>query len=212
MKVARSSGFGNRSGVTPPQRTLAAPEPPASMGGTRFIPSSQRLDLNQQRLDLIIGLAERLSGTFDRKQLLNQALDACCESLKFERGLIALKTPRGEPELPVTHNMQRDENGAYKVSRTLINRALIDGERAIVNNPATDLAGNISESLIRFPICSALCVPIQHRDEILGVIYGDQITTGTVYNDQDVDFFAAIAQQVGLGLANLRMMREHAHT
>ena len=189
-----------------------APEPPASMGGTRFIPSSQRLDLNQQRLDLIIGLAERLSGTFDRKQLLNQALDACCESLKFERGLIALKTPRGEPELPVTHNMQRDENGAYKVSRTLINRALIDGERAIVNNPATDLAGNISESLIRFPIYSALCVPIQHRDEILGVIYGDQITTGAVYTDQDVDFFAAIAQQVGLGLANLRMMREHAHT
>ena len=189
-----------------------APDANTGMGGTRFFPSSQRLDLSQQRLDLLISLAERLSGTFDRKQLLNQALDACCETLKFERGLIALKTPRGEPDLPVTRNLKRDENGAYQVSRTLINRALVDGERAIVNNPATDLAGNISESLIRFPICSALCVPIRHRGEILGVIYGDQITTGAVYSDPDVDFFAAIAQQVGLGLANLRMMQERART
>jgi hypothetical protein len=38
----------------------------------------------------------------------------------------------------------------------------------VVNNPAVDLATIITESLVRFPICSALCVPILHREEILG--------------------------------------------
>lgn len=188
------------------------PDVMETVGGTHFFPSSQRLDLNQKRLGLLIGLAERLGGTFDRKQLLEQALDACCEALNFERGLIVLKTLRGEPEMPVTRNMGRDEHGAFKVSRSLINRALVDGERAIVNNPATDLVGNITDSLVRFPICSALCVPILHREEILGVIYGDRITDAGAYKPRDVDFLAAIAQQVGVGLTNLRLAQEQVKT
>ena len=195
-------------GAHSPEHVTFTPDAPTRMGDTHFFPSSRRLDLNQQRLALLISLTERIGGTFDRKQMLQQALDACCEALGFERGLIALKTPRGDTELPVAHNVQRDESGAYKVSRTLINRALLQGERAIVNNPATDLLGDLSESLVRYPICSALCVPILNREEILGVIYGDRVTQASSYQPADVDFLAAIAQQVGVGLANLRLFQE----
>ena len=179
---------------------------------TQFFPSSRGLDLNQQRLALLIQLTERIGGVFERKQLLEQALDACCEALGFERGLIALKTQRGDTELPVTRNVDRDETGVFKVSRTLINRALVEGQRAIVNNPATDLSGSLSDSLVRFPICSALCVPVLYRNEILGVIYGDRITQASTYQPEDVDFLAAIAQQVGNGLANLRLFQEHVRS
>ena len=182
---------------------------PDRVGNTSFFPSSRGLDLNQQRLTLLMSLADRIGGAFDRKQLLEQALNACCEALNFERGLIVLKTPRGEPEQPITRNVDRDETGAYKVSRTLINRALLHGERAVVNNPATDLIGNITESLVRFPISSALCVPILHRGDILGAIYGDRVTQATTYAERDVDFLAAIAQQVGIGLANQRLVQEY---
>jgi sigma-B regulation protein RsbU (phosphoserine phosphatase) len=182
------------------------------MRDTQFFPSSRGLDLNQQRLQLLIELTERIGGVFDRKQLLEQALDACCSALGFERGLIVLRTERGDTELPISRNMPRDETGAFKVSRTLINRALVQGERAVVNNPATDFEGNLTESLIRFPICSALCVPILNRDEILGCVYGDRITQGATYTPADVDFLAAIAKHVGVGLANLRLFRTHAQT
>ncbi|MCC6358677.1 MAG: SpoIIE family protein phosphatase [Phycisphaerales bacterium] len=179
-------------------------------GNTQFFPSTRKLDLNQQRLASLIQLTERIGGVFERKQLLEQALAACCDNLEFERALIALKTPRGQAEMPVTRNIQIDETtGTYKVSRTLINRALIQGERAIVNNPATDLVGNLTESLVRFPICSALCVPILYQGEILGVIYGDRITQAATYQPDDVDYLAAIAQQVGVGLANLRLFEEY---
>lgn len=186
-----------------------APENANRVGDTQFFPSTRKLDLNGQRLQLLIQLAERIGGVFERKQLLEQAIDACCEALNFERGMIVLKTQRGDPELPVTRNVQTDETGAYKISRTLINRALVHGERAIVNNPATDLVGNLTESMVRFPIQSALCVPILYRNEVLGVIYGDRITQATVYQSSDVDFLAAIAQQVGVGIANLRLFQDH---
>jgi sigma-B regulation protein RsbU (phosphoserine phosphatase) len=199
--------------VAPEPPVMFAPDEHTPSSDTQFFPSSRGLDLNQQRLSLLIQLSERIGGVFERKQLLEQALDACCEALGFERGLIALKTQRGDTELPVTHNVERDETGAFKVSRTLINRALVEGERAIVNNPATDLTGgNLSDSLVRFPICSALCVPILYRNEILGVLYGDRITQASTYQPADVDFLAAIAQQVGNGLANLRLFQEHVRS
>lgn len=194
---------------TPPRLapTFAEPEAAAVGTETKFFPSSKRLDLNQHRLTLLMSLAERLGGTFERKQLLEQALDSCCAALGFERGLIAVKTQRGDTELPVTRHVVPDAQGVYPISRTLINRALLGGERAVVNNPATDLLGNLSESLVRFPIRSALCVPIMNRDEILGVIYGDRVKHAASYTTEDVDFLAAIAQQVGLGLANLRLLQ-----
>ncbi|MBI5863530.1 MAG: SpoIIE family protein phosphatase [Planctomycetes bacterium] len=190
-------------------RIRFVPDNATRVGDTQFFPSTRKLDLNAQRLQLLIQLTERIGGVFERKELLEQALDACCEALGFERGLIALKTQRGDPEMPVTRNVGVDETGAFKISRTLINRALVNGERAIVNNPATDLVGNITESLVRFPICSALCVPILFREEILGVIYGDRVTQAATYQPGDVDFLAAIAQQVGVGIANLRMFQEY---
>ena len=187
------------------------PDVPDRAGETNYFPSSRPLDfaLSHRRLELLMGLTERIGGAFERKQLLEQALAACCEALEFERGMIVLKTPRGEPELPITRNVQRDETGAYTVSRTLINKALVHGECAVVNDLAVDLAGNITESLVRFPIRSALCVPILHRSEILGVIYGDRVTQAAKYREQDVAFLAAIAQQVGVGIANLRLVQEH---
>lgn len=192
-------------------RFTSSPDPEVS--NTRFFPSSRRPDLsNQQRLNLLMDLTERIGGVFEKPQLLEQALDACMESLGFERGLLVLKSQRGEAEQPVVRNVQRDETGAFKISRTLINRALVDGERAVVNNPATDLINNLSESLVRFPICSALCVPILYHEEILGVIYGDRITRAQTYSADDVDFLAGIAQQVGVGLANLRLLEEHVRS
>lgn len=185
------------------------PDLPTQVGQRSFYPSSRQIDLNSQRLGLLISLTERIGGAFERKQLLEQALDACCETLGFERGLIALKTQRGDTELPVTRNVQRDATGAYTVSRTLINRALVDGDCAVVNDPAVDLVGQMTESLVRFPICSALCVPIPYRDEILGVIYGDRVTQGLAYTTEDKDFLVAIACQVGVGLSNLRLFERH---
>ena len=196
-------------GAPPPSKVRFQPDSPADTDNTHFFPSSRRLDLSQQRLTLLMSLTERIGGTFEPQQLMQQALDACCEALSFERGLIALKTPRGGTELPVTRGIQCDETGTYKVSRTLINRALVDGERAIVNNPAVDLVDNLSESLVRFPICSALCVPILHREQILGVIYGDRVTRASTYTPEDVDFLAAIARQVGVGLENVRLFQAY---
>lgn len=197
----------NRAG-TPPTRAPATPaRGETAVGDVTQFPSSKGLQLSHDRLLLLMELTRQIGkGTFERRRFLDEALAECCELLKFERGMIALRTPRGEPEMPITRNVDPGQ-----ISRTLINRALVDGVRTVVNDLEADLPGNITDSLVRFPICSALCVPIMHHDEILGVIYGDRVTgpAAAPYTAADVDFLAAVGQQVGVGLANLRLLADH---
>jgi sigma-B regulation protein RsbU (phosphoserine phosphatase) len=47
---------------------------------------------------------------------------------------------------------------------------------------------------------------------LLGPLRADRITQGSTYQPADVDFLAAIAQQVGNGLANLRLFQEHVRS
>lgn len=184
-------------------------EAPGPEARTQYFPTADRYDLNEQRLRLLMELVERLGGAFERKTLLEQALSAVCEALHFDRGLIVLRTQRGDSAEPVARNVQKDATGTYMVSRKIINPALLDGKLVKVDDVSKDMAGNMSESLVRFPIHSAICAPILHRGEILGAIYGDRISQAQAYQDQDVAFLAAIAQQVGLGLANLRLFQEY---
>jgi serine phosphatase RsbU (regulator of sigma subunit) len=191
---------------TPPAANFG-PEQPTDASDATVLPSTRRPELDQERLLHLMNLSERIAtGAFDRRQLLQQALDACCETFGFERGLIVLKTPRGAPEPPVTRNVNPEQ-----VSRTFINRALRDGERTVVSDMNRELPAQLTESVVMHRICSAMCVPILHRSEIVGVIYGDRVTSPTTrpYDTRDVDFLAAMAQQVGVGLANLRLLADH---
>jgi sigma-B regulation protein RsbU (phosphoserine phosphatase) len=45
-------------------------------------------------------------------------------------------------------------------------------------------------------------------EQILGVIYGDRLSTSTRYTSEDIDFFAAIARQMSIGLINCELLEE----
>jgi sigma-B regulation protein RsbU (phosphoserine phosphatase) len=165
------------------------------------------LSLPQRRLQMLYELSGRLTSLRDGAALLEDAMDICFETLRFERGAIALRRPNQRlVDWPIVRNLL-GTHGELTISRTILGRALDHGERAIIN------AGDISAldptvSMVQHGIRSAMCVPLVHYDEILGVIYGDRVSTGTVYSDEDVDFLAGLARQVSIGLVNSRLMEE----
>src|SRR5262249_44593642 len=105
---------------------------------------------------------------------------------------------------PIVRNLRGNE-GELTISRSLLNRALEHGERAIF----TDAGGGTVDptmSIVQQGIRSAMCVPLLQGAEVLGIIYGDRTSTATAYQDEDIDFFAAIARQISIGLINCRLM------
>lgn len=172
-----------------------------------FATSDKKLNLSRQRLEMIYDLSERLTRVRERGELLEEVMSICFETLRFERGLIALKGRAGEPEWPVVRNLTEDHTGQLTISRTILQRALVDGERTIINDASLDMV-DPTVSMARHHIRSAMCVPIRYADEIMGVIYGDRVTSSTVYEREDVDFLAALARQLSIGLMNARLMEE----
>ncbi|MCH7814189.1 MAG: SpoIIE family protein phosphatase [Planctomycetes bacterium] len=180
------------------------PPPPKS---TRFSAGGERLALPQRRLEMLYDLSERLTRLRDRNELLEDVLNICFETLQFERGAIAVKPVDGRGlDWPVVRNL-RGAGGELTVSRSVLMRALEHGERAVITD--SDRAdADPTVSMVQLGIRSALCVPLQHEDQILGVIYGDRTSTGAVYTEEDLDFLSGLARQVSIGLINSRLMAE----
>jgi phosphoserine phosphatase RsbU/P len=172
-----------------------------------FMTGSVSFELSARRLEMLYQLSERLMALRERDALLEDVMDICFDTLRFERGAIAVRNRNGRGvDWPIVRNL-RGSGGELTISRTIFGRALDYGERSIV----TDRGGQRMDptvSMVQHGILSAMCVPLKHDDEVLGVVYGDRTTTGTQYTKEDVDFLGAIARQVTISLINSRLLEE----
>jgi len=169
--------------------------------------AQETLELSHRRLKSLYDLTSRLTALRDIPALLDDALTICCDTLGFERGAVGLrKGPRQGLDWPVVRNL-RGADGGLTLSRTMLRRALEDGERLIYRGEDDEFIA--TQSMVDFKICAAMCVPLVYEGEVLGVIYGDRVNLGRTYTDEDSDFFFALACQVSVGLANARLLEEH---
>jgi serine phosphatase RsbU (regulator of sigma subunit) len=177
-----------------------------SSRATHYVPRDQALLLPQRRLQLIYELTERLTTLKSRDSLLEDAMSICFEMLQFERGAIAIRRQNQRTvDWPVVRNL-RGVEGELTISRSLLARALEHGERAIFTESGA--ATDPTVSMVQHGIRSAMCVPLIEGDATIGVIYGDRTSTSTSYTNEDIDFFAAIARQVSIGLINARLLED----
>lgn len=217
-------GVGNQIGIggcclklvsEPTEAKIVLSDAPgeAESATTNAWDATHRINLPQRRLEKLYELNERLTGRFDRKDLLNEVLDICMESLRFERAGIA--TWRGEPHLPewiALRNLRADSSGEFRISRSLVDRALHNGERILINDPGTGMQTvDPTASMISNNIQSAMCVPMVYHDTVQGVVYGDRISSTGGYSREDIDFCAALGRLGAMGLANVRLLEELQH-
>ncbi len=179
---------------------------PSASRATRYAPQEQRLLLSQRRLETLYELSDRLTTLQDRDALLDNAMNICCEMLHFERGAIGIRR-RNQRVLdwPIVRNL-RGAEGELTISRTLLNRALEHGERAIFTSGQA--ASDPTVSMVQHGIRSAMCVPLVQGESTIGIIYGDRTSTSTSYATEDIDFFAAIARQISIGLINAQLLED----
>ncbi len=190
-----------------PSGTVVLADERSTSHATHYVPKDKELSLSQKRLEMIYKLSARLITLQSQDLVLETAMDICYETLAFERGAVAIRPRAGRGlDWPVIRNL-RGAGGEITISRTLLRRALEYGERAIFTD---DGSGPVDPtvSMVQHGIRSAMCVPLIHGDETIGVIYGDRLSTSTAYTDEDIDFLAGIAQQVTIGVINSRLAED----
>ncbi len=194
----------------PPQPTVAIQDAllATQTAATSAWGADERLDLPRKRLETLYELNERLTGRFDRDDLLRELLDVCVEQLRFERvGVAVWDGPGHAPEWIHLRNIGADSNGEFRISRSVVERTLHQGERVLIVDTGT---GEIdpTASMVSNNIRSAMCVPMEYLQEVRGVLYGDRVTSSARYGREDIDFFAALGRLGAMGLANVRLVEE----
>lgn len=169
----------------------------------------QRVTLAQRRLESLYEFNERLTGRFNREDLLSELLEICMENLRFERAGVAVWAgePASPPQWVLIRNLCESGETEIRLSRSIVDRALHHGERILI----TDTSGkdfDPTASMIASNIRSAMCVPMEYHDKVRGVIYGDRVSSAGGYTKEDIDYFAALGRLGAMGLANVQLVEE----
>lgn len=115
------------------------------------------------------------SHILDLDQLLEKIMDLIFKTIEADRGCIMLRHPEStllEPKaLRWRQHHRPDEK--MTISRTIMDHVLRHRQGVIVSDAARDERFNSGQSIVRFGIREAICVPMKGRHETLGVLYLD---------------------------------------
>lgn len=165
----------------------------------------------RSNLQLMYRTALAASHTLDIDQLLSRIMDMIFEWVEADRGCIMLyDDDSGE----LSPRVQRQRRGLRSDDRITISKTILDyvvenSEGVLTSNARDDDRWNPAASIVQMGVREAICVPMQGRYGIVGVIYIDtsitpqrilQNKSTNQFNQDHLKLMIAIAHQAGLAV------------
>jgi two-component system NtrC family sensor kinase len=148
-------------------------------------------------------------------QLLQRILDMTIEAVGADRGCILLIDPetRAWQLQAVSRRAARDDAGGMPVSRSIVDYVLKVNQGVRTTDAQHDQRFDTAKSILQAGIREAMCVPLQGRMSLDGVIYVDTTTpadqllkqpTGSRFREDQLRLLVAIGRQAALAVENSR--------
>lgn len=165
-----------------------------------------------QHLNTLLSAHAIISDEIDVEKLFERILDALFETYPAHRAVIL--TAEGEQ---LTIRASRLGPGTQPeqeptVSSTIAYRAFRDRVGVLTLDAALDRRFDPRESIVDQDIRSAICAPLLHRDEALGVIYLDTLGVRSAFSDDDLRLLHGIAAAAAAALKNATLIRRLKET
>ena len=165
-----------------------------------------RLREIQKRLNAVyaanqaIASEQKLSGVFDR------IMDEVFSLVPADNGVILLRGDDGDaPRVEYVRSQSGSES--VHVSTTIVQRAFEKGEAIITCNAPDDSRFRAGVSIIAQNISSAMCAPLTHQDDRLGVIYVDSHGMTDAFKNSDLELLVALAGPAATAIKNAQYVR-----
>jgi len=164
--------------------------------------AQEQLKSIQKRLQAIYNANQIIVSENNLKNLFSKIIEQIFSLLPAHNGAILLWDKRRKRLVPefIHTKMALEE---FSISATIVNRAFEKREALITQNAGEDSRfKNISGSIIRHRIASAMCVPLVYQNQCLGVIYVDTRGTSRAFSQEDLEMLVAIAGPAAIALRN----------
>ncbi len=164
-----------------------------------------------QQLRALSEMSTRITTSLDVDVVLQETMELVIMLTNAERGYVILKHPEtGEMEFRVSN-----ESGVFgtgvtggdrpQISMTVVNEVVNSGDALLADNAFKDERLANQQSIINFTLRSVLCVPLQYKDETIGVVYVDNRLVSGIFSVREKNLMVAFANTVAVAIANARM-------
>jgi len=176
----------------------------ADQGGIAIAQARLFERINQNSM-LFLDLASSINSTLDIKQILHILSAEICEALNMKGVAIRLmNNETGNLELVATYGLNEEFQNKGPVSIEKNIAQALRGETIIIEDVSKDDRLEYKEEIVKEGVVSMLCVPINAKEEIIGVM--SLFSGATRKYPQDVIILVnALAHTGGLAIQNASM-------
>lgn len=168
----------------------------------------KKLSRAYRRLDALYKATQIMGSAHHLDSKLSQVLDLVIEVLGAERGFILLKGEERNTLVTKVARAMASELEATSPSMGIASRSAIEGEPVLMMDRSADLEFGNRESVIARKITSAMCVPLRIENRILGSIYIDTIQKKAFFDEDDLELFCSMGNQIALAIENAQLNRK----
>ncbi len=150
------------------------------------------------------------SHTMDIDQLLQRIMELIFEWVEADRGCVMLVDQETDELMPAVRRDRKATASAEKmeISRTILDYVLQQSEGVLTSDASEDDRWEAAGSIVRLGVREAICVPMQGRYGIVGIIYIDTYTPpgrfiqrpSNRFSDEHLKLMVAIGHQAALAV------------
>ncbi len=173
----------------------------------------------RSNLQIMYRTALAVSHTLDIDQLLARIMEMIFEWVDADRGCIMLKEVETGNLAP---KVRRHRNGLRSEERITISQTILDyvvdrNEGVLTSNARDDDRWDAAKSILRMGVREAICVPMQGRYDVVGVIYIDTSLTpqrilqqgsANKFTQEHLKLMIAIAHQAALAIEDTNYYKQ----
>ncbi|MDQ2976861.1 MAG: sigma 54-interacting transcriptional regulator [Acidobacteriota bacterium] len=180
-------------------------------GSTLQVRFNDALYLMARDLSALMKVSTTINAIRGMDPLQKTLLELLFEVVPAQRGAILLTDAHSEGATEGTQfasvfglDRRGDRDESIKVSRTITNSVLHQGEALLISNQAEGKEFETANSLITDRPASILCVPLIMLERTLGVIYLDTKDPDTVFDKDHLQLVSAISAITAVAMENAR--------
>ncbi|MCH2114321.1 MAG: ATP-binding protein [Pirellulales bacterium] len=174
--------------------------------------SSPWLARARSNLQIMYRTALAVSHTMDIEQLLARIMEMIFEWVDADRGCIMLKDVETDRLVPKVRRHRRGmrTDGKITISKTILDYVVQHNEGVLTSDARDDKRWDPAQSIVKLGVCEAICVPMQGRYNVVGVIYIDTSTSpqrmlteegsADQFTEEHLRLMIAIAHQAALAV------------
>lgn len=198
--IRRISDFNIEFGLDDAQ---AAPEPKAAEdpGAT----ASPGPVTREKILSVLVQVAKALMQSEELNSVLNTVMEIIFKYLAVERGLLILFDDEGNAIPKLTKFREGSDDEEIPISRTILKMVKEQQVSLLTSNALEDARLMGGKSIAIHGIRAAMCVPLWHKNRVIGAIQVDSPIHIGRFTEEDLDLLTALANFAAVAIERAQL-------